>query len=533
MTAAFRNPIVPGDYPDPSIVRVGDDYYMVTSTFQFFPGVPVMHSKDLVHWETIGHVIMRREQLDLVGIPDSFGVFAPDISYADGKFWVVVPYYHGRPRCTNILYVADRPEGPYSEGVPLNHHFIDPSIFHDDDGRKYLAFGGGWVHELAADGSGLVGEAKQVWPGTGGAAPEAPHLVKRNGWYYLMLAEGGTFFDHMETVARSKSVWGPYEPCPHNPVLKQRDPERRLQRAGHGKLVEAPDGRWFMVHLGGRPLTPGGDCPLGRETFLADVAWTDDGWFVVGEDGAPQETVTLDAPAGQPLYEAGETIDRFDGPRLSPEWEWVRHPLPGGYALTEAGLEIRCLPFIPYSPQETLIATRRWRHLSFVAETSLTFEPASLGEEAGLVMYRDTDGYLAFTVRRGVGQTSGQMFDVKRLHEVQEHDGLFVQVEIFESVRRKTLALMPLSIGAGDRLALRVELDEADGGAMRLSYSEDGKAYAPACAPVPAAFLYPDRAPRFHCFTAPRVGVFARGVYGTPHGRATFEQFTYRWGRQR
>lgn len=526
---AFRNPIVPGDYPDPSIVRVGEDYYMITSTFQFFPGVPVMHSRDLIRWETIGHVLTRQEQMDLTGMPDSFGVFAPDISYADGKFWVVVPYYHGQPRCTNILYVADRPEGPYSDGVELNHHFIDPSIFHDDDGKKYLVFGGGWVHELAADGSGLIGEAKQVWPGTGGAAPEAPHIVKRGGWYYLMLAEGGTFFDHMETLARSRSIWGPYEPCPRNPVLKQTDPTKRIQRTGHGKLVEDKQGRWWMMHLGGRPLTPGGDCPLGRETFLARVEWTEDGWFTVGDGGAPQETVELDAAPGQPLFEAGELVDTFGGSKLSSEWEWVRHPVPEGYALTERGLEIHCLPFIPFSPQSTLILTRRWRHLAFTAETTLTFEPQTRGEEAGLTLYRDTDAYVNLTVRRGAGQTSGQMFNVKRLHENQEFDGLFLQVEQYENLRRKGVAMFPLPEGAGTQLRLRAELGTEDGGVIRLFWATEGGALAPACEPLAAAFLYPESVQRFHCFTAPRVGVFARGVRGTPHGKAVFEQFTYRW----
>ncbi|HZG76695.1 MAG TPA: family 43 glycosylhydrolase, partial [Paenibacillus sp.] len=402
-----------------------------------------------------------------------------------------------------------------------------------DDGKKYLAFGGGWVHELAADGSGLVGEAKQVWPGTGGAAPEAPHLVKRDGWYYLMLAEGGTFFDHMETVARSRSVWGPYEPCPRNPILKQTDPQRRIQRAGHGKLVQDPGGGWWMLHLGGRPLTPGGDCPLGRETFLAKVEWTADGWFTIGDDGAPQDEVDVDAAPGQPLYEAGELVDPFDGGRLSPEWEWVRHPIEDGYALTPRGLEVRCLPYMPFTPQSTLIATRRWRHLAFVAETTLSFEPEARGEEAGMTMYRDTDGYLMFTVRRAIGQTSGQMFDVRRLHENQEFDGLFVQVEINENLHRRIVARLPLDMEAGAPLRLRTELSEENGGVIRLSYSVDGETFVSACDPLPAKFLYPESAQRFHCFTAPRVGVFARGVYGTTHGKAIFEQFTYRWGQQR
>ncbi len=134
------NPVITGDYPDPSIVRVGHDYYMVTSTFQFFPGVLVLHSTDLVNWQPIGHVITKRSQLDLTGIPDSFGVFAPDISYFDGKFWVVVPYFHGQPRCSNLLFTSDRPEGPYSEAIVLNHHFIDPSLFNDEDGRLFTVW---------------------------------------------------------------------------------------------------------------------------------------------------------------------------------------------------------------------------------------------------------------------------------------------------------------------------------------------------------------------------------------------------------
>ncbi len=519
----IANPIVPGDYPDPSVVRVGDDYYMVTSTFQYFPGVPVMHSRDLVHWRTIGHVITRRGQLCLTGIPDSYGVFAPDISYYDGKFWVVVPYYHGQPRCTNIVYSAERPEGPYSDGVVLNHHFIDPSIFNDDDGRRYLAFGGGWLHELSADGTQLIGEARQVWPGLGGAAPEAPHVVKKDGWYYYMLAEGGTFFEHRATVARSASVWGPYEPNPDNPVLMQRDPAHALQRAGHGKLVQDTEGGWWMLHLGGRPLTPGGDCPLGRETMLARVEWTADGWFTVGSGGSPQETVQLEASR---LHEAAdEDVDRFEGSALSPVWEWVRHPLQGGYALQGDGLRIHCLPYILTSPQDTLILTRRWRDFAFKAETELLFDTAALGEEAGLVLYRDTDAHLLVTVRNGIGQTSGQSFDVARLHERQEYGGLHLQIDRCENGHRSAVAKRPLPIHAGEAIRLTAMLA---GGRVSIAYAAGrGAEQVIAAEQVDVSFLYPERVPRFHCFTAPRVGVFARGVYGTKHGSALFTLFHY------
>ncbi|AZN43149.1 glycoside hydrolase family 43 protein [Paenibacillus albus] len=518
----LSNPVLPGDNPDPSIVRVGSDYYMVTSTFQFFPGVQILQSSDLANWKPIGHVITRRSQLDLTGIPDSFGVFAPDISYYDGKFWVVVPYYHGQPRCTTLLFVADRPEGPYSEAIMLNHHFIDPSIFNDDDGRRYLAFGGGWVHELARDGSHLIGEAKQVWPGTGGAAPEAPHILKRNGWYYLMLAEGGTFFDHMETVARSRSIWGPYEPCPHNPVLAQKDSNKRIQRVGHGKLVQDLDGNWWMFHLGGRPLTPGGYCPLGRETFIQPVHWTKDDWFVVGDSGSPMEVVvTPDYGMETERTEA----DGFETGKLSADWEWVRHPVDKGYSMTPDGLRINCKPFIPYSLQSTLILTRRWNALGFEATTSFCFNTASKGEEAGMTVYRDSDAFLFFTVRNGLGQTAGQTFDVKRLNENQEHDGLFLEVSQYVNVMKKTLETWRLPLQYGEQIWLKLKLD-AKSQMISFSYSLCGKQFVHTGIELSAEFLYPEHHNRFHCFTAPRMGIYAKGVYGEPEGYTIFRSFS-------
>lgn len=522
----ISNPVLPGDNPDPSIVRVGSDYYMVTSTFQFFPGVQILHSRDLAKWKPIGHVITRKSQLDLTGMPDSFGVFAPDISYYDGKFWVVVPYYHGQPRCTILLFVADQPEGPYSEAVMLKHHFIDPSIFNDDDGRRYLAFGGGWVHELARDGAQLIGEAKQVWPGTGGSAPEAPHIVKRNGWYYLMLAEGGTFFEHMETVGRSRSVWGPYEPCPHNPVLKQHDANKMIQKVGHGKLVQDEERNWWMFHLGGRPLTPGGFCPLGRETFIEPVYWTEDDWFVVGEAGLPLEHVIVPVESDVSVRPAQElVIDEFQGEALSPDWEWVRHPVDEGYSIIPAGLRINCKPFIPYSLQSTLILTRRWPAFGFEAETSFIFNSASRGEEAGMTLYRDSDAFLFFTVRNGLGQTSGQSFDVSRLHENQEHEGLYVELTQYVNVLKKTLGTWKLPLQAGEPLWLRIKLD-ADSQLISLYYSLNGEHFESCGIELPAEFLYPERQNRFLCFTAPRVGLYAKGVYGEPEGFAIFGSFT-------
>lgn len=522
----FPNPVLPGDNPDPSIVRVDSDYYMVTSTFQYFPGVQVLHSRDLVRWKPIGHVITRKSQLDLTGMPDSFGVFAPDISYYDGKFWVVVPYYHGQPRCTNLLFTADRPEGPYSEAIELNHHFIDPSIFNDDDGKRYLAFGGGWVHEMARDGSRLIGEAKQVWPGTGGSAPEAPHLVKKNGWYYLMLAEGGTFFEHKVTLARSRSIWGPYVPCPHNPVLTQKDPEKRIQKAGHGKLVQDESGDWWMFHLGGRPLTPQGFCPLGRETFLQPVHWTEVDWFVIGDEGIPMDEIIIPNTENMdvPNY---YSLDTFSGTELSPEWEWVRHPVEDGFQLTPEGLRISCKPFIPFSLQSTLILTRRWHHFGFEVTTKLVFDSKSRGEEAGLTLYRDSDAFLFFSIRNGLGQTAGQTFDVRRLHENQEDDGLYLEVDHYVAIGKKTLAKLTLPSKASTAIWLKAKLF-SEMKTFNFSYSLDGVNYTDIGIELPAEFLYPERHTRFLCFTAPRVGVYAKGIKGNVEGNATFESFEYK-----
>ncbi|WP_164716381.1 glycoside hydrolase family 43 protein [Paenibacillus whitsoniae] len=519
------NPVLPGDYPDPSIVRVGDDYYVVTSTFQYFPGVMIHHSRDLVHWKPIGHVITRRSQIDLTGVPDSHGVFASDISYADGKFWVVVPFFHGQPRCSNLLFTAKRPEGPYSDGIVLNHHFIDPSIFHDDDGRRYLVFGGGWLQELDADGTRLIGEARQVWPGTGGRAPEAPHIVKRNGYYYLMLAEGGTAFGHMETLARSRSIWGPYESCPHNPVLTQPDPAHPLQKAGHGKLVEDPRGNWWMLHLGGRPLTPGGATPLGRETFLEPVRWTSDEWFEVGDGGRPQEWVEV--PGSQALDLTESEPELFNGAELSPIWEWVRHPLEGSYALTDKGLELECQPYPLYVPGSTLILTRRWEHFGFETRTRLSFAPRSLGEEAGLIVYRDMDAMLLMSVRYGIGQTSGQKFDTTKLYEKQEDDGLYLQLDRSERCFRHTLFQRRLEMEPGEDLWLKANLD-ADTQHFTFAYSVDGASYTDLDLTVPAEFIYPENFARYKCYTAPRIGIFAMGVLYQPSGSATFKQFEYR-----
>lgn len=400
MSKKFFNPILSGDFPDPSIVRVGDDYYSVHSTFQYFPGIPVMHSKDLINWEFIGHVLNRQKQLNLTNIPDSFGVWAPDIEYYNGKFYVFYPLIGDEKGnfCSSIWMVsAHRPEGPYSDPVLLNRNAgIDPSLFFDDDGKNYLVWGDCRVQELSEDLDKLVGEPRKVWDGTGGHAPEGPHMFKRNGYYYLMIAEGGTGYGHYEVLARSQSVWGPFEPCPFNPILHQPDRDAAIQKVGHGKLVETQYGDWWMLHLGARPIR-GKYCNLGRETFLQPVTWTHGGWFFIGDDRLPMEQCTA------PMIPEDKSCSRsysddFNDDSLGLQWEFVRNPHDECWSLKERPgyfrIKTRDQDLCSLNAKNTLV--QRAGHFDFTMGTKLEFSPDTDGEEAGIVCYFDTKSYIKF-----------------------------------------------------------------------------------------------------------------------------------------
>lgn len=306
------NPILPGFYPDPSICRVGSDYFLVTSSFEYFPGVPIFHSRDLVAWEQIGNVLDRATQLNVTAglAGGSAGIYAPTLRYHGGSFWVVTTNV-ADIRKGHLIVQAEDPAGDWADPVYTDGVVgIDPDLAWNDDGVCYLTWSMLGIMQAAVDpGSGkILSEPRKLWSGTGLAHPEAPHLFARNGWWYLVVAEGGTERGHAVSIARSRSITGPFDGNPANPILTRAGTDHLVQNTGHADFVERPDGEWAMVHLGVRPR---GTTPKfhvnGRETFLTGVEWID-GWPVVVEDRYP-------VPARPTSF-----VDEFPTPDLHPRW---------------------------------------------------------------------------------------------------------------------------------------------------------------------------------------------------------------------
>ncbi|MEJ3748753.1 glycoside hydrolase family 43 protein [Actinomycetes bacterium KLBMP 9797] len=331
MIGSYANPVIAGMHPDPSVCRVGEHYYLACSSFEYFPGIPIFHSRDLVHWELIGNALDRPSQLPLPpSTPSSGGVYAPTLRHHDGRFWLITTIV---PHGGTFLVTSTDPAGPWSEPRPLpGVTGIDPDLAWDEDGTCWCTFAGIDQVRVDPDTGAALDRPRRLWSGTPEAQwPEAPHLYRVDGWWYLLIAEGGTERGHGISVARARQPDGPFEPCPGNPILSHRSTDLPIQNTGHGDLVQAHDGSWWLVFLGTRPRggTPGWHV-LGRETFLAPVSWVD-GWPVV-DDVAP--VMAADLLPAHPLP-APPDRDDFDGAELHPRWVSVRSRPPGTWALKE------------------------------------------------------------------------------------------------------------------------------------------------------------------------------------------------------
>ena len=341
----YTNPIIPGFNPDPSICRVGEDFYLVTSTFEFFPGVPVYHSKNLVNWELIGHCLTRDSQLHLEDARASDGIYAPTVRYHDGTFFMTT---------TNVStgghFIVHTKDicGEWSEPAYVDQGGIDPSLFWDDDGTCYFVSNGIdendkiciFLCKIDPFTGKKHTESTIISYGCGGRYPEAPHIYKINGYYYLMLAEGGTEYGHMETMQRAKSIYGPYEVCPHNPILTHRDTPGPIQATGHADIIEDQNGNWWLVCLAIRPVKNMQLHHIGRESFLAPVRWSEDGWPIVGNDGKIDFEMDGPLPGPAPTPISRDFHDSFDKDALDLRWSFVRNPRRENYKLKNGALEL-------------------------------------------------------------------------------------------------------------------------------------------------------------------------------------------------
>lgn len=523
----FRNPILPGFYPDPSICRVGEDYYLVTSSFEYFPGLPIFHSRDLVHWRQLGHVIDRPTQLCLDGLQSSKGLYAPTIRYHDGTFYVIntlVPNAENPvPPYGNFIVTATDPAGPWSDPYWLDDApGIDPSLLFDDDGRvwytgnrvppsgeEYPGHREIWLQELDLKTMQLTGPKYALWDGAAKQAvhPEAPHLYKVNGMYYLLIAEGGTDAYHAVTIARSENVTGPYVSCGRNPILTHRERGyfSEIAATGHADLVQTQHGEWWLVALGVRPYShpfePGYYYNLGRETFLAPVSWEIDGWPVVnpGRGGIEPEFPRPNLP--EHPWPVAPARDDFDADRLAFCWNFLRTTNDPFWSLTErpGHLRLRLRPQKLSEWAAPSFVGRRQQHKSFVAQTAMDFTPQHAHECAGMVVLQSSDYHFRFVVSRDNGASVLRLIRRKKGEET-------------------TLAEKSVTPG---RIYLQVG---AQGQAYSFSVSLDGNQWEPVAECVDGRMLSTTVAGGF-------VGTYI-GMYASSNGHpsqaiADFDWFEY------
>ena len=445
----IHNPVLPGFNPDPCICRRGGDFYLAVSSFEWFPGVPVYHSKDLKHWELYANALTDPHTVDLRGLPSAKGIWAPCLTYCreDDLFYLVYGIMHSMNAryfdISNYLITARDPAGPWSEPVYLHSMGFDASLFHDDDGRKYLA-ALEWETREGHEKPGpisimeydpvlkkVIGLPRRIWRGaTDRGCIEAPHLTKRNGFYYIMCAEGGTGYYHSVTMGRSRNVFGPYEPDPMGPILtsspgdfnersdwdhlkpRYYNPEVTLQKAGHGSYVDLPGGETYLLFHCSRPFTPELRCTLGRETAIARMRWTKDGWLRT-ESGSPlPDEWVRESALPETDLQGPPAFDDFDSdtlglmyyaPRIDPKSFTDLTSRPGWIRLKgqESGASLH----------QVSILARKLTSLHAAATVKMEFNPVCWQHSAGLILYYDNMNffYLGKTFSEELGQPMLQL----------------------------------------------------------------------------------------------------------------------------
>lgn len=536
----IHNPILRGFNPDPSIIRVGGDYYIATSTFEWFPGVQIHHSRDLAHWRLLTRPLTRPSQLNMLGDPDSCGIWAPCLTYADGLFHLIYTDVKRYGRTTmagatgaslrdmhNYLVTSATIDGEWSDRVYLNSSGFDPSLFHDDDGRKYLLnliwdhrpghnrFGGIAIQEYSPRERKLTGERQVIFKGTPLGLTEGPHLYKRNGYYYLLTAEGGTGWNHAVTLARSRSLTGPYELHPDTYILTSRHrPDVELQRAGHADLVETQNGETYMVHLCGRPLRNRGRCTLGRETAIQPMVWRPDDWLYTADGAAIPytEVVAPDLPAHE--FPASPAREHFDTPQLPLDFQWLRSPWPAElFSLTERPGHLRLFGReTPGSLFRQSLVARRQQSQCYSAVTVIEFEPEHFQQMAGLICYYGGSKfhYLYISADESPNGTIGKHLRVMSALPDQAQQDAFTA---------------PLAIPSGVPVELRVEVDYER---LRFAYRVNDKAWQWLPGQFDASILSDEAsAPGNPNFTGAFVGMCCQDLAGTCLA-ADFDYFDYR-----
>jgi xylan 1,4-beta-xylosidase len=520
----IHNPVLRGFNPDPSILRVGEDYYLATSTFEWFPGVQLHHSRDLIHWRLIGHVLTEKRLLDLKGIPDSGGVWAPSLSWHGGEFFLIYTNVRtcgmGRPFKDTPVYLITATSilGPWSDPVHLGSGGFDPSLFHDDDGRKWLVnmawdfrkgrprFAGITVQEYDHQARRLIGTTTNVLQKK--ELTEGPNIYKRHGTYYLLLAEGGTGWNHGISMARSKSITGPYELDPQASVLTSRDDEGlELQKAGHGEWVETPGGEWYLAHLCSRPVGDARRCILGRETAIQKVIWSPDNWLRLASGGTDPR---VDVPAPEQLpwapWPALPERDDFEAAALGPDWSALRVPM------EESWLSLRERPGwlrlrgreSPFSLFEQSLVARRLQAFHALAQTGLEFSPKTFNQMAGLICYYDTRTHYYLRVTQ------------------DEKHGKILGIVLTDDGAYDELADSQVVIKDWNECHLRVEINYDK---LQFSASPDGTKWQLIGPVLDATKLSDDYGKHILHFTGAFVGLCAQDMDGTK-AHADFDYFT-------